>query len=453
MGIVASAAAVAGCATGSSVSSGVRFANAPIVWAVDDREDLPRPDHTVYWPIAFKLHQIRVVPVTHALSVPDRVPAMNVNALGEVPDSTWFYGRIGRRALTPADVAAGPAGKPFPGPDEPWTIVSAKIQGTAPGLVVEDGEGNRFLVKFDEPDAPEMESANEVITQRLLWALGYHTPINNVTYLDPKRLRIAPGATRQDEYKHERPFTEAHLRKVLARAARAPDGTYRVFASRFLPGEPVGGYTGTGVRRGDPNDRVPHQHRRELRAQLVFFGWLAHTDIKPDNRLDVWVEDPERPGHHFVMHYLLDFGKSLGAFGIAKFHPSDTYAHDFDYKYDTLSLLAMGLWKRPWEGHYEQPHPLVGRIDVEHYRPELFRPYRPYEPMFWFDAIDGWWAAKTLLRLTPEHIRAAVEQGKFSDPEATEILVEILVGRRRKAARWFLRDVNPIGAATTWCAP
>src|SRR5215203_112208 len=34
--------------------------------------------------------------------------AANVNTLDEVPDSTWFTNRIGRRAMTAAEVAKGP---------------------------------------------------------------------------------------------------------------------------------------------------------------------------------------------------------------------------------------------------------------------------------------------------------------------------------------------------------
>src|SRR5688572_21740309 len=36
------------------------------------------------------------------------IPAVNVNTLDEVPDSSWFTNRIGRRPMTAAEIARGP---------------------------------------------------------------------------------------------------------------------------------------------------------------------------------------------------------------------------------------------------------------------------------------------------------------------------------------------------------
>jgi hypothetical protein len=42
------------------------------------------------------------------------------------------------------------------------------------------------------------------------------------------------------------------------------------------------------------------------------FAWLDHVDVKQHNSLDMWVTDPEEATRHYVKHYYIDFGKSLG---------------------------------------------------------------------------------------------------------------------------------------------
>ena len=63
-------------------------------------------------------------------------------------------------------------------------------------------------------------------------------------------------------------------------------------------------------RPDDPNDRIAHQHRRSLRASWVLFAWLAELDPSSINSLDSYVE---QDGRHFVRHYIIDFGATLGS--------------------------------------------------------------------------------------------------------------------------------------------
>lgn len=434
----------AGC--GSARVGGPRFANEPIVWTVDDRRDVPnKPAELEYFSDAYAFRQHLIMPLTHGLSIPDVLPAKNVNALGEVPNSTWFHNRIGRGLITPQDVAAGPGRHPVPSKDGPWTILESKPAGASPGFLIEDPRGDIYMVKFDVPDFPEIETAAEVIGQRIFWALGYHVPQSEIDEVDRDQFAIGDGATYIGRKREEVPMTEAFVDLQFAGGNRSADGSYRVHVTKFLSGEPLGGYPDWGVRRDDPNDLVPHQDRRELRAHGVFFNWLAHTDIKPDNRLDMWVEDPDDPERHFVMHYLLDFGKALGSFATTVPDPSDTYTYRWDYAYFFGSLFALGMWPRPWERWDARPHPSIGRFDVEHYDPSSFRTRHPYRPIWAMQPADALWAVKTMLALTPEHLRAAVQQGRYSDEAAEDLMVEILIERRRKAARHFLGEVLPLG--------
>src|SRR5439155_15338490 len=51
--------------------------------------------------------------------------AKNVNTVDEVPDSSWFTNRVGRRTLTPEDIAAGPNTTAGPA-SGPWTVTASK---------------------------------------------------------------------------------------------------------------------------------------------------------------------------------------------------------------------------------------------------------------------------------------------------------------------------------------
>ena len=97
---------------------------------------------------------------------------------------------------------------------------------------------------------------------------------------------------------------------LLARADRDADGSYRVILSKATPGRPVGRIKFHGTRADDPNDVIPHEHRRELRGYFVFAAWLNHVDAKGINSLSSLITEN---GRSFIRHYLLDFGSALGS--------------------------------------------------------------------------------------------------------------------------------------------
>src|SRR5687767_707594 len=69
---------------------------------------------------------------------PAIVPAQGVNTLGEVPDSTWFTNRHGRRRMTLDQLVRGPGNSNPPDTQQPWKVVAAKSEGITPGLTIED---------------------------------------------------------------------------------------------------------------------------------------------------------------------------------------------------------------------------------------------------------------------------------------------------------------------------
>jgi hypothetical protein len=421
----------------ADVPGRLRFDNAPPHWRVDDQGPiaLPRETFAPRYDVDFWFYR----PVRHVLEVPEPRTALDVNSLGEVPDSTWFTNRIGVRDLSVDEIRRGP--NLDDGPVPPLQVV--ELRADRRGMRIEDARGAQFFVEIDPWDRPELGSAADMISQRLLWAVGYNVPENSILLFERDALSISPRGHKRVEGKKQ-PLVAEDLDALLARQPRTPDGRYRALASKLLPGRAVGPYRPDGVRSDDPNDRVPHEHRRDLRGQYVFFGWLAHSDLNPSNRLDMWVEEPDRPGKGHLVHYLVDFDRSLGGLSLTRHEPWDGIAHGFDYGYLLASTFTLGLWQRPWE-NFEPPGLRgIGRFDAAHFVPHRFRPRHYYAPFLHKDELDCFWAAKILMRLRPEHVRAAVETAQFSDPRSTEYMVETLIARQRMIGRHWFSRVNPL---------
>src|SRR6185295_17276304 len=235
--------------------------------------------------------------------------ARNVNTIDEVPDSSWYTNRAGSRPLTPADVFTGPDTNAGPEPGT-WTVTSSKSDGVTPGFTIKDARGQLWFLKFDPPGYRGMATGTEVAVTKLMWALGYHVAENHIAYMHRERLAIGDGAKFTPAGGTRRAMRLDDLDRLLERADREADGTYRVVASKALPGKPIGRIRFFDTRPDDPNDVVPHQDRRELRGYGVFAAWLNHVDAKSINSLDTLVT---RDGKSFVRHHLIDFGSTLGS--------------------------------------------------------------------------------------------------------------------------------------------
>ena len=79
--------------------------------------------------------------------------AANVNTIDEVPDSNWFTNRIGSRPLSVAEAVRGPLTGNAPAPG-PWTVISPKNAGAAPGFTMRDSAGTLWFVSFDSAGQP-----------------------------------------------------------------------------------------------------------------------------------------------------------------------------------------------------------------------------------------------------------------------------------------------------------
>lgn len=367
--------------------------------------------------------------------------AVNVNTIDEVPDSSWFTNRVGRRALSVDDFVRGPnvSGPPVPGP---WRVVSGKGDGISPGFTIRDRAGTMWFIKFDPPSNPEMATGAEVIATKLFWALGYNVPENYLAVLDPARLTVDPAASYRDELGQRRRLTRDIVDAFLAKGARRADGLFRVVASRALPGKPVGPFKYFGTRLDDPNDIFPHEHRRELRGLRGFAAWLNHDDSRSVNSLDTVVEVD---GRAIVRHHLIDFGSTLGSASVQAQRPRAGNEYIWEARPTLLTMLSFGFWVRPWIKVDFPAFPAVGRFEAAYFWPERWKPEYPNAAFDNARADDLFWAARRVVAISDEAIRAVVGSAEYTEAGAANYLADVIIARRDKVGLQWLTGVNPLG--------
>ena len=221
------------------------------------------------------------------------VRARNINTIDEVPDSNWFTNRVVTRAVTPDEVSRGPLTGNGPAPG-PWSIVSRKLAGFAPGFTMRDSRNDLWFVSFDAAGHPEAATSAIIVANKIFWALGYWQVENYLVSVTADQILISDKATFTPASGRERRMETRDLDDVFKRAHRSADGSYRAVAARAVPGRPIGGFKYHGTRPDDPNDVVPHEHRRELRALKVFGAWTNLVDMKAGNTLDTVITENGR---------------------------------------------------------------------------------------------------------------------------------------------------------------
>jgi hypothetical protein len=136
---------------------------------------------------------------------------------------------------------------------EGLVVTGGKAEGATPGFTVRDAKGDRYLLKLDDSDYPELGSSSEVISTKILYAVGYHVPENYVVYFDPERLRVAEKATLdtggEERAARSAPVTAVFLGETSTPAAR----TAAACPTRSSP--PSGRSTG-GARGGRTSSRA-----------------------------------------------------------------------------------------------------------------------------------------------------------------------------------------------------
>jgi hypothetical protein len=366
--------------------------------------------------------------------------AQNVNTVDEVPDSSWFTNRVLARPVSIEETVRGAAtsGGPVPGP---WVVIAAKTEGAAPGFTIRDSAGVTWFLAFDPKSNPEGATGAAAVASRIFWTLGYYQAEYYIAELHPASLTVDADATFRPPSGRERKMTLKDIQPVLRRVARKTDGSYRVLASRLLPGRVLGGFKYYGTRSDDPNDIVPHENRRELRALKVFGAWTNLVDMKALNTMDTLITEN---GQGRVRHYLLDVGST---FGIGANGPREwTEGHEYLFEGDkTLKRMAsLGFYIQPWQTTPYKEYPSIGRFEGDHFDPLAWKTRVPASAVERAREDDLFWASRRVMAFSDEMIRAVVKTGQYSDPEAEKHLADVLIKRRNKIGECYFTRMNPL---------
>ncbi len=362
------------------------------------------------------------------------LPSQAINTVDEVPDSAWYTNRHARHTMSSAELKSGP-GDAEPPAGGRWTVMAAKNEGITPGFRIRDAAGRQYLLKFDPPSNPELASAADVITSKFFYALGYNVPENYVVHFTRNQIKIGEDAVLRDNAGHRRPIHEEDVEEMLSKVTRSADGSYRALASRLIPGKPLGPFQYHGTRSDDPNDLVPHEHRRDLRALRTLCAWLGHDDSKALNTLDMLTEEDGTP---FVKHYLIDFGASLGSATFMANSPRDGNVYLFDWKSSAAQFFTLGLYAPKWQ-HARFPNlPSAGRFEYEVFDPQRWVPDYPNTAFRNENPADQAWAARKIAAFSEADIRAVVSTGQYTDRASEEWVARCLIERRKKILKAYL---------------
>ena len=225
-----------------------------------------------------------------------------------------------------------------------------------------------------------------------------------------------------------------------------PDGRMRAVVVPWIAGNILGGFDMLGVREDDPNDRIPHQHRRSLRASWVLFAWLSVLDPSSINTIDSYVEEG---GRHFVRHYFFDFGCAFGS--------ATNYAQgvqqDGEYLVEVgrtlAALFSFGLYRRPFQDQRDEwqrlmtEHPALGYFPAESFDPDTFRTNRKLPSHMRLTERDKYWGAKLVTAFSDEQIATLVSTARLPEADARYIDRGLRV-RRDIIGRRYLRAVAAV---------
>jgi len=369
------------------------------------------------------------------------IPAGNANTVGGVPDSPWFTNRHGFRRMTLDELVAGPGSDDPPRIDAPWRVLTVKQYGDRTGMLIVDADDTIYLLRFDPRGYPELQTGAELVAAKFYYAAGYNTTQNYLVNFARDRLVVSAGAEKITSQGDLRDLVADDIDRFLKFVDDDPATGYRAVATRVPYREMLGNYQFYGTRSDDPNDVVPHEHRRDLRGQWVFHAWLANDHFNPANTLEALVTDGDI---QYIERQIVDFFKTLGAGEVGVKTAREGNEYRFNLSTALKNVAGMGLWSPGWM-RATYPHlRSVGNFESDRFDADAWKPDTHF--VTWVNRLpdDIYWAAKIVMSFTDEEIRAIVNMGGYSDAEASLWISAALIERRDKIGEAFFQQVLPL---------
>jgi hypothetical protein len=266
--------------------------------------------------------------------------------------------------LEKRDLFRGPAiGPPPPDPAKPFAFIKKDTSGRSPGYDARDANGMEWSVKL----GPEAQA--EVVTSRLLWAIGFHQP--PMSFLDEWTVTSFAG----DE----------------SDADQSRGG-------RFRPELP--GYKAVGDWKWDES---PVSESYAMGGLVVAMMMINNWDLKTSNNKIYEATDPQvRPRRMYIVR---DLGASLGSNEQAKWIRWANFRMAQGSKNDLEDFEESGFIDKVENGFvkfsYTGPNDWIGKfITPAHVR----------------------WTAKLLSRLSDQQWQDAFRAGGYTPAESARFI-------------------------------
>ncbi|CAN5922509.1 hypothetical protein BH11MYX4_BH11MYX4_03710 [soil metagenome] len=395
------------------------FADRPPVEIVHDDRPIPLPSRQDFDERELLSDVYLRRPLFDVVRPLDFVTGGDVNALDEVPASSWYDPELTKRAPS-GNANAAP-------PTFPLIALDESPATTGDALVVGDAKGVRYELLTDPPAQPGLLTGAEVVGALLLRSLGLRAPRAWIVGVPESTLSSNGKAAKE------------RLDRWLARKAALVNGTRRVSATLWPPGIDVGIASDFSLRRDDPNDRIEHPNRRTLRATKIFAHWMGWTTFGVRSTRDVYVG---APGQGHLLHFVIGASRAFGTQDLQRYALRDEEAGGLWWH-----LVTFGLSPPVTSPPRRSAFPSLGYLS-EVIVPGDFVVSPPYSPFVRLTPADEYWAGKRLVDAGEDAIRIGVEAAELPD-DAAQYLETVLKKRRRALIVHAMEAVTPLDVAAT----